>query len=151
LETASAAATIMKLMTMAEAQAARRGKALQKGRSRLEETASARTLQLIDDKAFKSEVRARDQYHCRKCLRAVKVVIARVPERAEVHHVHGRHGDLRFDSRAALLLCLTCHEQVTGRVSERWIIVPTKTFSIASMPSREFCDARAPVQFERVA
>lgn len=141
----------MKLMTMAEVDAARRGKWLHKGQSRLEQTVAGRKVTVIDDKAFKSEVRARDRYQCRKCLRAVKVVVARVPERCEVHHIHGRGGDLRFESKAALCLCLTCHELVTGKVNERWIIVATKTFTMPSMPGREFTDARAPVQFERVA
>jgi hypothetical protein len=141
----------MKLMTMAEVAAARVGKPLVKGPSRLEQSIVDDGLTLVDAKAFKSEVRARDCYHCRKCLRAVTVLMARVPERAEVHHIHGRLGDLRFESRAAILLCLRCHEQVTGRVSERWIIIATKVFTMPSLPGRELTDARAPVIFERVA
>ncbi len=141
----------MKLPTMAEMDAERRGKPLLKGQSRLERAVEDETLTVVDAKAFKSEVRARDRYHCRKCLRAVTVLVSRVPERAEVHHIHGRHGDLRFDSRCALLLCLRCHEQVTGRVNERWIIIATVTLTIPSLPGRELTDARYPVQFERVA
>jgi hypothetical protein len=141
----------MKLMTMAEAEEVRRGKPLLKGASRLEETIEAETLTVVDAKAFKLEVRTRDRYHCRMCLRAVRVTLSRVPERAECHHIHGKHGDLRYETRCALLLCLGCHEKVTGRVNERWIIVPTQTFTIPTMPGREFCDARQTVQFERVA
>lgn len=65
-----------------------------------------------------------------------------------MHHIHGKIGDLLFEVRAAMLLCLSCHELVTGRVNERWIIVPTQTFV---MHERDYTDATYPVTFERVA
>lgn len=139
------------LVTMADMDAARAGKPLLKGTSRLQKTAAEDKRTLVDDAAFKREVRDRDTWHCRKCLRKVVQVVRRQPDRAEVHHIHGRGGDLRFESRCALLLCLGCHEQVTGRVNERWIIRPTKTFTVRSMPGKELTDARAKVTYERVA
>ena len=103
---------------------------------------------VIDEKTFKSEVWARDKSHCRCCGRNVAKVLGRVPERGEVHHIHGRGKDLRFESRAALLLCLECHEKVTGRVNEKLIIVATKTFT---MREHTYTDATYPVVFKRVA
>lgn len=102
-------------------------RAYPKGKSRLEERIEQKSLTKVDEKAFKAEVWKRDKAHCRCCLRKVTQVIDRVPERGETHHIHGRVGDLRFDARAALLLCLKCHERVTGRVNDKLIIVATKT------------------------
>ena len=124
------------------------GIACPKGESRLQRTVSTRKLRLVDAGAFRREVRTRDRFCCRKCGRKVLQCVARVPERGEVHHIHGRHGDLRFESRAALLLCLQCHEQITGRVNERWIIVASQTFTTRQ---GEFTDARHLVTFERIA
>lgn len=134
--------------TLAEVAASRKGKPIPKGASRLQLTVAAKNLTVVDDRTFKREVRERDRHQCRKCGRKVVQCVARIPERGEVHHVHGRRGDLRFETRAALLLCLSCHEQVTGRVNERWIILASKTFTIRQ---GEFTNASYPVSFERVA
>jgi hypothetical protein len=141
----------MKLPTIAEVAEARRGKTQFKGLSRLEMSIAAKRLMVVDDKTFKRQVRSRDHFCCRKCRRKVQPTASRVPDRAEVHHVHGRHGDLRFEERCAILLCLKCHEGITGRINERWIIVPTQTFTMPQYPGRELCDARQPVTFERIA
>lgn len=134
------------LMTMAEAAAKRAGKPIEKPKTRLQETIAERALVKVDEKAFKAEVWKRDKDRCRCCGRKVQKILGRVPERGEVHHIHGRVGDLRFEARSALLLCLTCHERVTGRVNEhRLIIHPTKTFQIRQ---GRFIDARAPVTFQ---
>ncbi len=143
--------SISRLPTMAQMDAERRGKPILKGESRLQKAAKAKPLTLVTEKDFKREVRTRDTWHCRKCQRTVQQTMSRVLDRAEVHHIHGRTGDLRFESRCAILLCLECHEQCTGRVNEKWIVVATKTFTIPSMPGRELTDARAKVTFERVA
>lgn len=135
------------LMTMAEAAALRVGKPIPKGPTRLQETVAARPLIKVDAKAFKSEVWIRDKSHCRCCGRKVEKVLGRVPERGEVHHIHGRGKDLRFEPRSALLLCLTDHERVTGRINERVLIVATKTFT---MRGDEYTDATFPVVFKAV-
>lgn len=139
------------LPTLAEMDAARRGKPLLKGASRLQVATAEKKLTLVDEKTFKRDVRERDGWCCRRCHRKVVQTLKRQPDRAEVHHIHGRTGDLRFEARCALLLCCFCHEKVTGRVNERWIIIATKTFTIRSMPGKELTDARAKVSFERIA
>ncbi len=75
-------------------------------------------------------------------------MLGRVPERGEVHHCHGRTGDLRFESKAALLACLGCHERLTGRVNDKLVIIPSKTFTLNG---QEYTDARKPVTFRKVA
>jgi hypothetical protein len=137
------------LPTLAEMAATRYGKAIPKGKSRLEVRIDQKPLTVVDERAFKAEVWTRDQGRCRCCKRkVVKGLLKRVPERGEVNHIHGRVGDLRFDARAALLLCLLCHEKVTGRVNEKIVIVPSKTFRLHDT---DYADARAPVTFKRVA
>jgi len=136
------------LPTLAEVQAARAGHPISKGKTRLEETIEARPLTKIDDKAFKSAVWHRDRNRCRCCGRKVQKILGRKPERGEVHHIHGRTGDLRFEPNCALLLCLRDHERVTGRVSEKWTIEPTKTLTIRG---QVYTDARHPVTFKRIA
>lgn len=123
--------------------------AVPKGKTRLQDTVAQRPLTKVDAQQFKAAVWARDLYHCRCCLRAVIRTPARIPERGEVNHIHGRTGDLRFEVRAALLLCLTCHERVTGRVnSPRLVIVPSQTFTIRQ---GTFTDATHPVSFVEAA
>lgn len=137
-----------RLPTVEEVAAARLGKPILKGTSRLQATIAARPLTKVDEKEFKRIVRLRDRHRCRMCGRKVRYVVERVPERGEVHHVHGKVGDLKFEDRCALLLCLEDHERCTGRVNEKYVIVPTKTIVLRG----ETCtDARAPVSFVRIA
>lgn len=125
------------------------GKACPKPKTRLEEKADARPLTKIDEKQFKAEVWKRDGSRCRCCGRKVIKCLDRIPERGEVNHIHGRTGDLRFEVRAALLMCLQCHERFTGKVNQhRLIIVASKTFSIRQ---GTFTDATYPVQFQETA
>jgi len=137
-----------KLPTLAEIEAARFGRPILKGKTRLEKTIEERPLVKIDAKAFKAAVWTRDRKRCRCCGRKVQQVMGRVPERGEVHHIHGRGGDLRFEPNTAILLCLRDHERVTGRVAEKWAIQPTKTLTIRG---QLYTDARHPVNFVRVA
>jgi 5-methylcytosine-specific restriction endonuclease McrA len=117
-----------------------------KGKTRLELTAEQRPLTKIDEQEFRNQVWARDLHHCRHCGREVKRILGRVPERGEVHHVHGRTGDLRFDVRAAVLLCMVCHERLSGKVNaHRLVIVAAKTFTIRQ---GTFTDATYPVTFK---
>lgn len=137
------------LQTLAEVQASRAGKPISKGPTRLEHTMDARPLTKIDEKQFKAAVWIRDSNHCRSCGRKVLKVLGRVPERGEVNHIHGRTGDLRFEVRAAILMCLVCHERFTGRVNQhRLLIIPTVTFVTRQ---GEFTDATFPVVFKEVA
>lgn len=119
-----------------------------KGPSRLEQDKADKPLTVVDDKTFKAIVRKRDKLRCRKCGRKVIVQMARDPSRAEVHHLHGRLGDFRFDDRFALLACMECHEQLTGKVNTKFITVGTVFIEIKGQPC---IDARQPVKFERVA
>jgi hypothetical protein len=140
---------LSKLPTLADVQASRVGKPIPKGKSRLQAKTEARPLTRVDEKAFRDTVFKRDKGRCRKCERKVIRTLERVPERAEIHHVHGRVGDLRFEDKCALLLCAQDHELVTGRVNERWSIVPTKTWTNAR--GEELGDARSLVRFVRIA
>lgn len=136
------------LMTVAEADALRRGKPIPKGPTRLELAMDARPLTKIDEKQFRGEVWTRDRHHCRHCGRKVEKLLGRVPERGEVNHIHGRTGDLRFEVRAAILLCLACHERFTGRVNaHRLQIIPTQTFTTRQ---GTFTDATFPVVFKEL-
>lgn len=138
----------LELDTVDQVAAARSGKPIPKGQTRLERVVAERPLTKVGAKEFKADVWARDKKHCRCCHRKVQQVLGRVPERGEVHHIHGRGKDLRFEARAALLLCLSCHEKVTGKVNEKVRILGTKTFR---MGDGEYIDAREPVIFEKVA
>lgn len=136
------------ILTLAEVESLRRKGPISKGPSRLELAMEAQKLTVIDEKAFRAAVIKRDGLICRCCGRKVIRTLARVPERLEVHHVHGRRGDLKFEEKAAMVLCLKCHEKVTGRVNEKVGIIGTKTFMFGQ---RELIDAREPVLFKRVA
>src|SRR5262245_9951256 len=133
---------------MAEVAASRIGKPIRKGASRLAQEHEAKTLTVITDAKFRKIVRERDKMLCRRCGRRTRITIELDPLRAEVHHIHGRLGNLRHEDRCALLLCLSCHSKCTGVVDEKWIIVGTKFVEIDGHPR---VDARAKVKFERVA
>lgn len=124
-----------------------------KPESRLQQTKRDSRITLVTEKDFRREVWFHDHGLCRCCGRKVLKTISRVPERGEVHHVYGRRGDLRFDARFALLLCLECHENVTGRVAEKWIVEPVPTSVFLTLPGipHDLIDARGPLTFLRVA
>lgn len=134
------------LPTLAEMNA--RPRPVPKGKSRLQAGEAEKKLSVVDERKFKAEVWDRDKGLCRCCGRKVVRTMSRVPNRGEVNHIHGRIGDLRFEARAAVLLCLRCHERVTGKVNDRLVIVATKTFTILR---DVFTDARFPVKFQKVA
>jgi hypothetical protein len=125
------------------------GRAVPKGKTRLEEKIEATPITKVDEKHFRAEVWTRDKHHCRSCGRKVLKTIERVPQRGEVNHIHGRTGDLRFEVRAAILMCLTCHERFTGKVNQhRLQILASKTFTIRQ---GTFTDATFPVVFKETA
>ncbi len=123
-------------------------RAVPKGPTRLQKIVEARPLTKVDDKAFKDAVWLRDKKRCRCCERKVLRIMGRTPERGEVHHLHGRTGDLRFEADSAVLVCLGCHEKLTGRVAEKWIHIASKTYTTRQ---GTFTDARAPIKFQRAA
>jgi 5-methylcytosine-specific restriction endonuclease McrA len=126
----------------------RPARACPKGKTRLEETAEQRPLTKVDEATFRGEVWTRDLHHCRSCGRKVIKTLARVHERGEVNHIHGRTGDLRYEVRAAVLMCLTCHERFTGRVNQhRLVIIASETFTTRQ---GTFTDATFPVQFKEI-
>ena len=117
-----------------------------KGKTRLEVKVEQRPLTKIDEKEFRRQVWLRDKHRCRCCGRKVQKILGRAPERGEVNHIHGRVGDLRYEVKSALLLCLTCHERFTGKVNQhRLTILASKTFTIRQ---GTFTDATFPVQFK---
>lgn len=136
------------LPTLAEISAERAFKPQPKGKSRLEVQVDAKPLTVVDEKAFKKEIRERDGKTCRYCGVKVLYQLARHPRRAENHHLHGRRGDFRHDARFALQACATCHEKLTGKVNEKWRTVGTVFVDIKG---QSCIDARFPVTFERVA
>ena len=132
--------------TLPEIEAARKGQSFWKPKTRLQETIEAKPLTKVDEKTFKAAVWRRDRNRCRCCGRKVQKVLGRVPDRGEVHHCHGRTGDLRFESRAAILTCLACHEKLTGKVNaHRLMAIPSKTFTIRQ---GTFTDATFPIVFK---
>ena len=136
------------LPTLAEVQAARAGKPIEIGPSRLQvRMAEARDERRLNH-TFRAAVWTRDRSRCRCCGRLVSRRLARVPERGEVHHLHSRIGARRRDVRTAVLVCLACHERVTGKVDERWAITGTAWFEEDGQP---WIDATYPVECKRIA
>lgn len=136
------------LLTPEQVYELRKGKPIAKGETRVQEITRKRPLVKVTDADFKLIVWKRDKDRCRCCGRKVAKVLTRLPERGEVHHVHGRLGDLRFEPRAALLVCLACHERITGKVNDKLVIVPTKFFELNN---EKYTDARAKVTFRKAA
>ena len=131
------------------------GRPCPKGESRLQRATVARKVETVTDTQFKADVWRLDAGHCRKCGGRVKKSLTRHHRRGEVHHVHGRLGALRHDVRGSCLVCQACHEQLTGKVAEKWIIVPTTGstyFTVLEKGTpRELLNVRGPIKFERVA
>lgn len=132
---------------------ANRIKSLQKGQTRRQaKDEEVKQHTYVDAKAFKAAVRKRDGKTCRACGRKVEYVLERVGSRGEVHHIHGRTGLLRFESRAALQACGACHDQLTGELGgAKLLILPIATFALAMKGGpREFTDATGKVIFVRI-
>lgn len=116
-----------------------------KGQTRLE----AKHAEANDDRKAEARflriVRTRDKLRCRCCQRKVVVTLTLCPERAEVHHLHGRLGSFRFDDRFALLLCAEHHEAVTRH---KLFIVQKAKDMYAGPEGRSLIDGRRPVVFK---
>jgi hypothetical protein len=96
-----------------------------KGPSRLQTRAKDVRSAAAQGVRFRWAVIARDGARCRCCGRRVHQTIDHVPERAEVHHLHGRLGALRYEPRCAILVCAADHERLTGRVNDRLFVEGT--------------------------
>lgn len=130
-------------------QAERRAKPKGAEPSRLQvKTAKAKD-ESADERAWKKAIWHRDRSKCRWCARKVVKCLELRNDRGECHHIHGRVvRSIRWDARAALLLCATCHERLTGKVAEKFVLVPTKFFAVEGV---EYADASHPVTFKRIA
>jgi hypothetical protein len=138
----------LNIPTLAEVEAARAGKSFPKGPTRLEERIAERPVTRVTERQFKAEVWRRDESNCRCCGRKVQRTPSAIPERGEVNHLHGRTGDLRFEARAACLLCLLCHQRFTGKINDKIVAIGTQTFTT---PQGTFIDARFPITFRKAA
>ena len=123
---------------------------LQKPKTRVELKAEAKPLTTVNEQQFKAAVWRRDRNRCRCCGRKVQKALDRIAERGEVHHLYGRIGDLRFEVKGAILTCLRCHERLTGRVNEKWIVVyPLNSYATFTANHETFVDAASDLQFRR--
>ena len=107
--------SIGRLPTLAQMDAARRGKPIPKGVTRIARKVEADKVSEKDAAAFRRAVWARDKV-CRCCGRKVIKTLALVPNRGEVHHLvrRSKAKALLTDRRNGILLCLEpCHRQVT--------------------------------------
>lgn len=102
-----------------------------------------------DEKKAKAAVWKLDGGCCRWCKRKVQRVMDLIPARAEFHHVSGRVViAIRWDVRNLILLCLECHERLTGTIGEKFVIVSRAVFAVDGV---EYINARKTVRFKRVA
>lgn len=125
------------------------GKAVPKGESRLQVKDRTDKQDARAEEKWKKAVRKRDGMHCRWCKRKVEICLDLVPERAECNHISGRVVlAIRWDVRNGLLLCCACHERITGKVNERFVIYSTKTFTVDGV---SYINGDKPVKFKRVA
>lgn len=120
--------------------------------SRLQDRISMKHDREQQERTFKLAIWIRDGAKCRKCHRKVQKSLARIASRGEKHHGYGRIGALRYAVKSALLLCLSCHEQLTGRVAEKWCLAPMRGSRYWTMRDRPqpYLDLDGPVTFQRV-
>ncbi len=134
------------LPTLADVQRTRR--AMPKGQTRLALKIEKTTRATAAEKTFRAQVIARDGKICRCCGRRVVATIALVANRLEVHHIHGRASELRYESRCAVVLCKFCHERVTGTIGRhRLFVFASQTFGTVH---GIFTDATYPVTFREL-
>lgn len=125
------------------------GRAVPKGESRLQVKAREDKQDALAEEKWKKAVRKRDGMFCRWCKRKVIVCMDLTPARAECHHVSGREvKTIRWDVRNGILFCATCHERITGKVNERFLIESNHVFTVDGV---SFINADKPVRFKRVA
>lgn len=139
----------LNIPTLADMQARRCAKPKGAEPSRLQVKVAKQADDAKDEKRCKAEVWKLDKSCCRWCRRKVERVLALVPERAEFHHVSGRIVKaIRWDIRNLLLLCASCHERITGKVAERFLIHSKHLFIVDGI---KYINARKPLHYQRVA
>lgn len=128
-------------------------KPIEKGKSTLQRSTENERDEKALETVWQAAVWLRDKDHCRKCKRKCVKGGKRIEARGEVHHVEGRAIQaIRWLRKNGALLCAGCHEQVTGRVNERWIIVATKTYIVlVKGVATTFRNADKTLRFEKVA
>lgn len=90
----------------------------------------------------------RDGDVCRWCERKVVDCLDRLPERREHHHVSGRVVvAIRWDKRNGLQLCGDCHDRVTGKVNEKFLIHSRHTFAVDGI---RYINADKTVHYKRI-
>lgn len=138
------------LPTLDQQQAIRR--AMPKGSepSRLQRKVAKQKDEAKDERRFVQAVWKRDAGKCRWCGRVVRKCLDLAPDRGEVHHVSGRVVKaIKYDRRNGLLLCAgPCHERLTGRINERFLLVPSRTFVVDGIA---YANADHGVRFKRIA
>lgn len=116
--------------------------------TRLEEKEAKRKDETKAEQKWRAAIWRRDAGKCRWCRRHVAKTIELVAERGECHHIVGRaNPDTRWEPRNGVLLCLSCHERITGKVNEKHIVVAAETYAIEGV---EYPDGSKPVHFKRV-
>lgn len=143
------------LMTPDQRNAKLRGQTIDKvatGQSRLDVRKEEIKADANQEPKFKAAVWKRDKSLCRCCGRKVEKKLELAPDRGEVNHLHGRLGKLRYEVRAALLMCAECHEELTGTVGRpKLVCKPTRTFRLLTKSGwKRYTDARYPVIWRRV-
>jgi len=124
-------AVLNKLPTAATVNAIPRARAKGAEPSRLQVKESKAQDEGKLERAWKREVFKRDGGCCRWCKRKVRKCLDLVPERAECHHLAGRVVvAIRWLRANGLLLCRSCHERVTGKVAEKFVIIASKTYTV---------------------
>lgn len=117
--------------------------------SRLQVKAAKAKDETKEEARWKREVWKRDDGKCRWCGRKCVKALDLIPERGEVHHVSGRVVKaIRWDRRNGLLLDAACHERLTGKVAEKFLIHSKHTFSVDGV---QYINADKPVRYQRVA
>jgi hypothetical protein len=102
-----------------------------------------------EEAAWKKSIWKRDGGKCRWCKRVCRQRLDLAPDRGECHHVSGRVvREIRWDRRNGLLLCATCHERITGKVSEKFLIHSKHTYAVDGV---QYINADKAVRYQRVA
>lgn len=118
------------------------------GQSRREVKAAKAADESKEERRWKKELRKRDGDECRWCHRKVVDCLERLPERRECHHVSGRVvREIRWDRRNGLTMCGSCHDRVTGKVAEKFLIHSKHTFVVEGIA---YINADKPVRYQRV-
>lgn len=127
----------------------RQARAVPKGASRLEEKVADVKQDKAEERRWRRAVRIRDKGHCRWCQRKTVQTIENVPERGETHHLTPREVlATRWHEKNGVHLCQACHQKVTGKVNERFVVVAAKTFTVDGV---KYPSGAGPLSFKRVA